>query len=396
LPLSLLYYLADAELDRGGIVRTVLDVAAAMAARGHRVGLATCSPVDIPDGWSASQPSGSVPSVIPLQRAVGGIRFTHRSVVRLRELLPAYDVVHFNNLWNPELVHFARLAREAQKPYVVTPHGTLDPWSMGQRRGKKRAYLALAGGRLLRGAAALHFTAAVEQSSAEQWVTPQASAVIPNVVDLEAFFPGAAGDDSCAGGGSPPTLLFLSRLHPKKRPELLISAVAVLRDTDVAVQVAIAGSGEASYVAGLQDLVAGLSLGDRIRFLGTVGGQAKIDLYRSADLFVVPTSQENFGIVFVEALASALPVVATTGTDIWPELSGTGGAVICDLDREPQPAVKLAEVIAELLADPARRRSMAEAGRAGVQEWLDTDRTCAALAAFYQGAIDRSTERYGV
>jgi glycosyltransferase involved in cell wall biosynthesis len=370
----------------------VLDLAAAMAARGHRVGLATCSPVDIPAEWI----SASEPSVIALQRAPGGLRFTPHSVARLREVLATYDVVHFNNLWNPELIHFARLAREAAKPYVITPHGTLDPWSMGQRRGKKRAYLALAGGRLLRGAAALHFTARVEQSSAERWVTPRASAVIPNVVDLEAFFPDGAGGDARAGEGAPPTLLFLSRLHPKKRPELLISAAAALRDRDVAVQVAIAGSGEATYVAGLRDLVAGLSLGDRIRFLGTVAGQAKIDLYRSADLFVVPTSQENFGIVFAEALASALPVVATTGTDIWPELSNTGGAVICDLDGEPQPAVKLAEVIAELLADPDRRRSMAEAGRAGVREWLDTDTTCAAFAAFYRGAVDRSAGRYGV
>jgi glycosyltransferase involved in cell wall biosynthesis len=183
-------------------------------------------------------------------------------------------------------------------------------------------------------------------------------------------------------------VLFLSRLHVKKRPELLIEAVAALRDDGIATRLLVAGPGEATYVATLKDLVGRLDLAGVVDFVGPVGGQDKIDLYRSADLFVVPTSQENFGIVFVEALASGLPVVATTGTDIWQELGATGGAAICDLDNEPAPAVALATVMAELLGDPARRRAMGDAGRGGVQDWLDVDQTCRAFAAFYSAAID--------
>jgi glycosyltransferase involved in cell wall biosynthesis len=387
LPHSILHYLADTELDRGGIVRSVLDLTGALAARGHRVGLATCSPVDIPEAWSGP----SAPVVITLEKAVGGVRFRSRSVADLRRALTGYDVVHFNNLWNPELRHFAQLAREAAIPYVVTPHGTLDPWSMGQRALKKRAYLTAGGEKLLSGAAALHFTAAAEQRAAERLVKPRASAVIPYVLDLAPFLAGSpAGGATPVGGapGAPPTVLFLSRLHVKKRPELLIEAVAALRGDGIATRLVVAGPGEATYVASLRDLVARLDLAGVVDFVGPVGGQDKIDLYRCADLFVVPTSQENFGIVFVEALASGLPAVATTGTDIWQELAATGGAEICDLENEPAPVAALATVMAELLGDPARRQAMGEAGRRGVQDWLDVDQTCRAFAAFYSAAID--------
>lgn len=382
MPLSILHYLADTELDRGGIVRSVLDLTAALARDGHRVGLATCSAVDIPPEWTGP----SAPEVIPVER-LAGVGFTRRSAAVLERALREYEVVHFNNLWNPELLHLARLARLADRPYVVTPHGTLDPWSMQQRARKKRAYLAVGGRRMLQGAAAMHFTAAAEQRAGMALVEPRSSAVIPYVLDLEPFF--ADPLDGAGDAAGPPVVLFLSRLHEKKRPELLIESAAVLRDKGVAVRVVVAGSGEASYVAGLNELVSRLDLADTVVLAGNVAGQTKTDLLRSASLFVVPTSQENFGIVFVEALASGLPVVATKGTDIWQELSDTGGAVISDLDREVEPANALAAVIEALLADPARRQAMAEAGRRGVQAWLDPERTCQAFVRFYHDAIDR-------
>ena len=377
LPLAVLQYVADVELERGGIVRAVLDLSAGLATRGHAVTLATCTARDIPAGWGGP----GTPGVLRLSRGPGGIRFTAAASAMLRDAVQVADVVHVHNLWNPELRHVAAIARRAGRPYVITPHGTLDPWSMAQRPSKKRAYLAAGGRRLIEGAAAVHFTAEEEERAAQRWVKPSRRAVIPYLIDLRPFL----SHPAVPAAGPVPRVLFLSRLHEKKRLDLLLRATARLAESGVPTEVLVAGTGEPGYVDSMAALVARLGLAGQVNFLGKVGGAAKLDLLASADVMAVPTSQENFGIVFVEALASAVPVVASTGTDIWRELEATGGAQIVDLDSTGDPVPVLADALRGLLADPVRRSTMGRAGRAGVQAWLDPERTAVAFEQLYAG-----------
>jgi glycosyltransferase involved in cell wall biosynthesis len=127
-------------------------------------------------------------------------------------------------------------------------------------------------------------------------------------------------------------------------------------------------------------------LSDCIEFLGFVSGDIKTSLYKAADIFVLPTHQENFGIVLVEAMVCGTPVITTRGVDIWPELESSGGVVITNGD--PQ---SLADGIRMLLRDESHRGEMAERGRAWVRRYLDPPRVIRMYEERYKAAIAQRT-----
>ena len=180
-------------------------------------------------------------------------------------------------------------------------------------------------------------------------------------------------------------ILFLSRLHYKKGVETLLRSVALLQSDGAECQLYLAGSGEPAYEASLMAMANELGIQDRTHFLGFVSDLEKISLYQAADVFVLPTHQENWGFVFVESLACGLPVVTTTGVDICSELESSGGAVL--VDGEPAP---LAETLRGLLDDPARRREMGRRGRAWVLETLNPERVIAQYADLYRSVVETS------
>ncbi|MBK7403445.1 MAG: glycosyltransferase [Phycisphaerales bacterium] len=174
-----------------------------------------------------------------------------------------------------------------------------------------------------------------------------------------------------------PRLLFLSRVHPKKGVDRLLRACRLLRERGVAFQLLIAGTGDEPYVRRVRALSTELGLDDCVEFLGFVTGVEKVSLYQAATAFVLPTSQENFGFVYFEALACACPVVTTRGTDTWPEIENSGGGVIAG--GEPGP---FADAIGSLLAEG--EAAIAERG-ARAREWtlehFDAGRIIAAYGA---------------
>src|SRR5204863_306780 len=152
-----------------------------------------------------------------------------------------------------------------------------------------------------------------------------------------------------------PTLLFLSRLHAKKGVGTLVRSVHVLRERGRLVRLVIAGGGDAAYERELRGIVEELKLGDRVLFAGFVRGKEKVSLYQAADAFVLPSSQENFGYVVVEALAARTPVITTRGVALWPQLERERAAVLAEPEVEP-----LCASILGVLDDPAGSRAMAE------------------------------------
>ena len=147
------------------------------------------------------------------------------------------------------------------------------------------------------------------------------------------------------------------------------------------VQVVVAGSGDDLYVQRLQSQVASAGLGDRVHFVGHVGGSLKFSLCEAADICVLPTSQENFGFVQFEALACGTPVMTTTLVDTWREIDDSGGGVAVE-----QNADAVIEGLQPLLADPTKREEMGRLGRAWVLENLATDRIAERRDAMYTDA----------
>jgi glycosyltransferase involved in cell wall biosynthesis len=365
--MRVVHYLNRVRIADGGIARAVLDLCTLLAGAGHDVSLITFGPDDVPAAWN--EPAPGVPRVVLISAPTMPARLYRSQAVRqLGELLRGADVLHLHGAWEPSNLQLAGAARAQGIPYVISLHGMLDRWSMKQRRLKKHLFLALGGRRLLRNAAAIHCTAQAELEQAA-WARPKRAFVAPYVVDLDPFHVLPGPELAERTFGLPERgrrVLFLSRLHYKKRVEVLIEAAAILRDRNQGVTLLIAGTGDAPYTSGLESLVQERSLGDRVRFLGLVKGWEKVSLYQAADVFALPTSQENFGLVLTEALSCATPVITTPGVDIWPELKKSGAAAIV----EPNP-VAFADAITRMLEDAPALKKMGEEGRRYVLEWLD-------------------------
>ena len=118
--------------------------------------------------------------------------------------------------------------------------------------------------------------------------------------------------------------------------------------------------------------------------MGFIEGDRKTALYRAADLFVLPTSQENFGLVLPEAMACGVPVITTKGVDIWPELEESGGALIIEDDVE-----SIASSMRVLLDDSEKRSSMGASARAWVAATFSGDAVANRYIDLYRKAINR-------
>lgn len=386
-PLRCAHYLSAVKLAAGGPVRVVLDLCATFAARGHHVTLLTSDTADVPPDWLAGGPK--LPTVVTLERPCRfGQLLPRTAMARAAHALADAEMLHLHGAWETSNLQFARLSRRIKLPYIVTVHGMLDDWSMAQRRLKKQAFLALVGRRFFESAAAVQCTATAEYDQAVKHLGASHSVILPCLVDLAPFdpLPGpgpahAAFPDSHT---DLPKVLFLSRLHPKKGIELLIAAAGLLRGRDRGVRVLIAGSGEPAYEAHLRELVGREKLEDVVKFLGLVRGVEKTSLYQAANVFVLPTSQENFGLVLPEAMACRTPVITTRGVDIWKELQGAGAVIV---DRT---AAAVADGILDVLSDAGRAQELGRAGREWVYANLGPGALLPRYEAMYADAIARA------
>lgn len=380
------HYLSQIRLEAGGVVRAALDFCGVFAAMGNPTTLVTGNAMDIPDEWRRG--TAGMPKVVTIDPTAGRLALLSKlGKAQLQQTLEGAQVLHLHGPWEPSNLQAAALAGKAGVPYVLSAHGMLDEWSMQQKRTKKRAYLRVAGNRLLRRAARVHCTAQAELEQARKWLPIDNGVVLPLVMDLSPFesLPGpdrARGQFACLRTDET-KLLFLSRIHPKKGVDLLIRAVAELQRRGRRATLLVAGPPDAYYIKQLRNLAAELGVGERVEFPGMVRGEEKLSLYQAADLFVLPTSQENFGLVLLEAMACRLPVITTRGVDIWRELSEAGAKIT---DRDPSA---IATAIEAMLAE-SHLQQRGEQGRVWVLEHMDPRRVACQYEALYQQISDEA------
>jgi glycosyltransferase involved in cell wall biosynthesis len=388
--LSVAHFFPRIRREEGGVVQVVLDLCQFMASAGHRVILSTCDATDIPAEWKSPQHN---PSITQLAKSKFiGSRLSREGVHQFGQLLEGVDVVHFHTPWELSNLQLAAVVRKKKLPYIVSVHGMLDDYCMRQKGLKKRAFLAIGGRAFFAKATTVHFTAEAEKKQACPWIPGDYLPVVQAcALDLEPYqsLPGPELALAAFPQLATPKqkILFLSRLHPKKGVELLLEAGGILRAQNRNFELIIAGPGEADYVQRLKKLATQLGLQDSTHFLGMVRGEIKLSLYELADVFVLPTHQENFGLVLPEALACGTPVVTTRGTDIWRELAEAGAKIV-----ENRPA-ELARAIAELLDDDQLRARLGAQGRHYVQNWLAQDKVLAGYEQMYRDTIRRAAKR---
>lgn len=387
--LRIVHYLEKVRWTVGGVMRAAMDWCSVFAAREHEVTLITPDPLDVPPQWMSPPPG--VPRCMVVPKLGSFDLLNAEGLQQIKEKLSHTDILHLHAPWTTSNVQVARIARSLGVPYVLTVHGMLDDWCMTQRGMKKKLYLTLFGRKLIDQAAVVHCTAMAEMQQARKWFSNERIAVLPYLFDLGEFrdLPGKqlAQDAFEPLRQSRPKVLFLSRIHPKKGLELLIEAVSLLKTRNLPVELVVAGEGEPPYVQSLQALVRQHGLESTVHFVGLVKGAMKLSVFQAADIFALPTSQENFGLVLPESLACGTPIITTKGVDIWQDMQAAGGIIV---DRSPQ---QLADAIQSLITDPARREKLSQRGQKWVAENLDPEKLANSYEALYQNCINAASAR---
>ena len=269
-----------------------------------------------------------------------------------------YDLVHIHALFSFSSGAAARQAAKDRVPYVIRPLGVLNRWGMENRRRRlKQVSFRFFERPMIESAAAMHYTSEQERREAEMAGVTTRAAVIPLGIDLAEFrrlppperfyqcFPQARGRQ---------VILFLSRLDAKKGLDLLLPAFAEARRRHPSALLAVAGSGDAAFVAGLRARAEQLGISDDILWAGFLTGEDKLAAMAAASLFALPSYSENFGIALVEALAAGLPCLLSDQVGIAPEIESAGAGLVAACDESA-----VGSALQRLLADSELRARFA-------------------------------------
>ncbi len=342
--MRILSIIATLNPSGGGTTQAVRLLHETLLAEGHESEVVCC---DDPESTWLTDWNGAT----GVGRGSPGWSYHPKLVPWLRANGLRFDAVIVHGLWiYPSLAAWRVLGNVPDMPpYWVFPHGMLDPWfqKVPERRIKavrNWVYWKLIEHRVIRDAAGLLFTCDEEKRLARTTFVPyqprREKSVGYGIVEPPAFTAAMAEAfaDRCPGLGSRPYLLFLGRIHPKKGVDLLIQAYACLCHENGAhtlPALVVAGPGlDSSHGRAMQRLAETLGVVDEIFWPGMLAGDAKWGGFHGCEAFVLPSHQENFGIVVAESLACSKPVLISYQVNIWREIAAEGAGFIDSDDMD--------------------------------------------------------------
>lgn len=298
---------ASLDPSAGGPARSVPQLSLALADRGHEVGI-----------WASEMPrerkkdKGDRGVLAPILadlnvEKAGRIRVLEGSFEEALDVFGQPQLVHDHGIWLPCHREVVKVCRGRDIPRVVSPRGMLMPWSLNNKKWKKRLAWWLYQRQDLRSVAGLHATADSEAAQLRKLGLRAPIVVAANGV--------VVAEESKARAETvregPHKALFLSRVHRKKGLPLLVEAWAKVKPENW--QMRVVGPQEEGHLAEVREMVEKAGLADSWSFGSGLEGEQKWQAMKEADLFILPSHSENFGIVVAEALAVMTPVITTTG-----------------------------------------------------------------------------------
>ncbi|PYP20222.1 MAG: hypothetical protein DMD54_01150 [Gemmatimonadetes bacterium] len=361
--MRILHVVASMDPAFGGPPVVASRLAAAQAGLGHQVAIAFQDSLGQAAAIDASLrdiPGIDAVAMAPLPAGLRlGMMVPAATARLLGAGIAAADIVHLHGVWDRVVWRASIEARRLGVPYILAPHGMLDPWSLRQRWLKKKIALMLTYRGMLEQAACLHVLNADEARLLGPLGLRTPRRVLPNGVfpaEIEPLPPKGAFRAAHPELEDQPFVLFLSRLHYKKGLDYLADAFIIVAANDPAIRLVVAGP-DAGARADFERRITSTGLRDRVHIVGPLWGRQKIAAYVDAACFCLPSRQEGFSMAILESLACATPVVISDACH-FPEVAEARAGDVVTLN-----AKALAEALVGVLTDPERRASMGEAGR---------------------------------
>ncbi len=397
--MKILHLIASIAKEYGGPSKACIEMCNAIGSRGHSVelystdiaGQKSLSTADLQENLNENVKLRVFPGLWP--------RFWKPSLVMawaLHKHIAEFDLVHIHSLYLFHNLAGGYFCRKYGVPYIIRPHGTLDPFLYNRHRWRKFLMENLFENRNLKNAAAIHFTTEEEMELARPHTFETPGIVIPNGLHIEEYkqlpekgafrqqYPETAGKK---------LILFFSRINFKKGLDLLIPAYIRLAKQHPEYHLVLVGPDDSNLIPGIirQLNQAGLSTDGekkRVTITGMITGKSKLAALNDADVFVLPSYSENFGIAVIEAMICALPVVISDKVNIWREVVADGAGIAGPCDRE-----WFAREIDNLLQNPDLQKKMGEHGIESVKKRYSWNQIALQLESAYTEIIARNEKQ---
>lgn len=296
------------------------------------------------------------------------------------------DIFHQHGIWSLLSYSVAMWRRRWRRPTVISPHGMLDPWALGQGRVRKALFRAVVEQRNLDACDCVHVLCESEAAACRSFGISTPIAVIPGAVRAGDYADLPAADPLVAKYprlGSSKIMLFLGRLHPKKGLRELLEAWSATRDSMKDWRLLVAGRDQLDHRRELEEVCRSRALDDRVVFAGPLHGEAKLQALALADANVLPSHSEGFPVSTLEAAAAGLPSLITAACN-FPELAVCGGAIEVRDDSE-SIATGLRRICR---ASDAEREAMGRTARDLVRREYTWARRCEQTLELYRWLLD--------
>lgn len=367
----------------GGPSKTVIDLAQALNRQGLMVDIVTTSAngsaaLDVPYRQWVSE-SGYRIQYFPYL-SVGDYKWSGSFSLWLFQHVCDYDVVHSNAVFSLPNVPAHWACQWHRIPYVMTPHGMLEPWALSYKAWKKRLYYNLLERQALNQASAIQALASPEAAHMNQLAIEAPIAVIPNGIhreDVSTFpspdlfyqqFPETEGKT---------LILFLGRIDPKKGLDLLAPAFAKVQAQFSNAHLVVAGPDNIGFLSMVQAYFSETNCNHAVTFTGMISGELKLAALAAASFYVAPSYSEGFSMSILEGMVSKLACVITVGCN-FPEAAAARAACVVPIDSDA-----IAHALIECLKDPAAAQAMGDRARQFIFENYTWDQVATKLVQVY-------------
>jgi glycosyltransferase involved in cell wall biosynthesis len=395
--LKILHVIQTMSPRHGGPATVLKALAGEQARAGHEVTLCTTNH-DYPHGHM------DVPTNSPVKKAnltiwyyrahFAPLLFSIRLVSWLRRSIKRFDIVHIHGLYRFPVTYAAWQARRARVPYLIRPHGSLDPFLCKQSRYNlflKRVYERLFDIPNLNHAAAIHYTAQKEAQLTTFLGLRAKPVVVPNGIDwgsykelpLRGAFRGSLGLSA-----QTPLVLFLGRINFKKGLDLLVPAFSRVVEQYPGARLAIVGPDNEGYGRKVRQWCEEYGIMNKVFFVDYLGPEEVKQAYVDGEVFVLPSYTENFGMTVVEAMACGCPVVISDQVNIWREVQQEKAGLVVQLDPS-----KIASVICRVLSDKDAAGEMGRRGRVAARRRYSWPRIVDQMTQVYWEVIEETAVR---